>query len=64
MGLALFLIGPDLVVQQVDQSPRDVIGGLRMSKHAPHEVARPADLLLGPPPNYAAALNEVWRCPQ
>jgi hypothetical protein len=63
MGRALLLIGPNLVVQQVDQSPRDAIGSLRISKHAPHEVARPVELLLVPLPNYEAALNEVWRCP-
>jgi len=51
------------VVQQVEQAPRDAIGGLSMLINSSHKATRPLDLLLVPLPNCAAALNEFRRCP-
>src|SRR4029077_20121002 len=58
-SVALLLIGPDLVVQQVDQAPRDPIDGFKTRKHVPEEVSRPGDPSLIARPRRGAELGEV-----
>src|ERR1700687_1480922 len=55
----LLLMRPDLLVQQVDQAPRDPIDGLKSRKHVPEEVSRPGDPSLIPRPRRGAEFGEV-----
>src|SRR5260370_10485856 len=60
-SVALLLIGPDLVVQQADQAPRDPLDGplFKTRKDVPDEVSRPRDPPLIPRPHRGAEFGEV-----